>query len=445
MMELASDVGDVPMQVAAVLRLDTAGGFDAQEATRLVVERVTRIPRLGQLLVQAPIGCGRPVWIDDPSFDASEHISVTPCPSPGDEAALLELAVAILGHRFAPARPMWTAVFVTDLADGDTALVVAFHHVLADGIGGLAVLAELVDGAPAPVAVVDAYRPATPPELFRDAWRARLQSIGRLPSAWCHVRDAMAELRPDADARGATCSLNQPTGARRHHDVVRTDLEDVHAMAHARGATVNDIVLTAVAGALGSVLRSRGEAVDTLVISVPVSARQQADVAQLGNQAGVMPVALPTSGDPSARLAVVAEVTREHKTAARGASATVVAPMIRLVAWMGGLRWFINRQHMINTLVTNLHGPDERLSLAGATIRDVVAISGTTGNVTVDFAVLSYAGTLAITITTDPDAFTRDERALLSHELEAEIHALTGPVGPRSAAGADHRRGVPSS
>lgn len=139
-----------------------------------------------------------------------------------------------------------------------------------------------------------------------------------------------------------------------------------------------------------------------MTASVPVSARQAATGGQLGNQVGVMPVTLPADGDLAARVTRIAAITREHKTAARGTSATVLGPSFRLLAPTGLLRWYINRQQLIHTFATNLRGPAEPLTFAGAPVRAVIPIPNTTGNVTVTFGALSYAGTLRITALSDP-------------------------------------------
>ncbi len=184
--------------------------------------------------------------------------------------------------------------------------------------------------------------------------------------------------------------------------MVAADLAAIRELGHAHGGTVNDVILAAVAGALQALLASRGEELDLVTASVPVSARQAATGGQLGNQVGVMPVALPTGGDLAARVAQVAAITRERKTAVRGTSAAVLGLPFRLLAPTGVLRWFINRQRLIHTFVTNLRGPAEPLTLAGAPVRALIAIPNTTGNVTVTFGALSYGGTLRITVLSDP-------------------------------------------
>jgi len=185
--------------------------------------------------------------------------------------------------------------------------------------------------------------------------------------------------------------------------VAHADLAAIRQVGHAHGGTVNDVLLTAVGGALGAVLRRRGETATTLVASVPVSARRATGATHLGNQVGVMPVAVPTTGDPRERLAAIAQVTRGRKTAPRGASAALLVPVFRALARLGVVRWLVDHQRLVTTFVTNLRGPQTRLSFLGAPISELIAVSGTTGNVTVAFAALSYAGTLAVTVNADPD------------------------------------------
>lgn len=145
LMQLATDVGPAPMHVGAMLVLGTGPGFSVQDAQRLLGERVRAVPRLRQRLRRAPPGCGRPFWADDPAFDLRHHVRQLPCPPPGDQRALLDVAAAVTREPLPLSRPLWSATFVTGLADGGTGLVIVMNHVLADGIGGLAVLARLVD------------------------------------------------------------------------------------------------------------------------------------------------------------------------------------------------------------------------------------------------------------------------------------------------------------
>ena len=132
-----------------------------------------------------------------------------------------------------------------------------------------------------------------------------------------------------------------------------------------------------------------------------------------------MPVALPADGDLAVRVTRIAAITRERKRAARGTSAAVLGLPVRLLAPTGLLRWYVNRQRLIHTFATNLCGPAKPLTFAGAPVQAVIPIPNTTGNVTVTFAALSYAGTLRITVLSDPSRMP--DVAVLTAALRREL------------------------
>lgn len=433
LVNLATDVGPAPMQVGAILLLDVPRSFDLATAASTMAERIMTVPRLRQRLIRVPFGCGRPIWVDDPTFDPTRHVRVRKATGDlaGDatDAWLLDLGAELLATRLPRDRPLWSATLIDDVAHGRVALVVVFHHVLADGLGGLAVLANLVDGA-ATVASVAAPRPAPrPTELLLEAWWTRGLAIRHLPAALRRLRAGLAELRGARTGRASHTSLNAPTGPRRRFVTVQADLDAVRDAAHASAATVNDVVLAGVVGALCRLLGARGEEVDRLVISVPVSARRAASATELGNQVGAVPVELVADPDRTQRLAEVARATRIAKQGPRGASSAFLGPAFRLLARLGLFRRFIERQDLVHTFVTNLRGPDDRLSFCDAPIVDIIPIAAVPGNVTVTFAVLSYAGTLTITIIGDPDS-CRDLEALRVALQDELRHLMDGVATP---------------
>ena len=146
------------------------------------------------------------------------------------------------------------------------------------------------------------------------------------------------------------------------------------------------MVLAAVAGALRTLLAARGEQLGEVTITVPVAARRAASGGELGNQIGIMPVTVPATGDFGTRVARIAEITRERKSRARGASAALFVPAFLLLARTGLLRWFASHQRAVHTFVTNLRGPEDPLTFGGAAVRAIIPIPSTTGNVTVTFA-----------------------------------------------------------
>lgn len=424
---LETDVGAAPMQVGAVLFLDASSGFDPEQAIEAIGERIRSVPRLRQRLEATPIGCGRPVFVDASGFRLDWHVDHLRCPAPGDEDAVLELAAETIGNRLPFDRPLWRLSVVTGVDHNRAALIFAFHHVLADGIGGLAVLASLVDGAQGGE---DSAFPRCGPStrlLAADALRSRATALGRVPAQLRAVRTAVGQLRAGRSAPAQPCSLLRPTGPRRRFAVVRADLGDVLSCARRDGATVNDVVLAAVAGALRHLLGSRGETIDRFVISVPVSARRHAAASELGNQVGVVPLEIPAAGEPRDRLRIIAGTTRAATRTSRGASAALLGPVFRLLARVKAFGWFIDRQRLVHTFVTNLKGPATQLRFMGAPIIDAIAVSATAGNVSVAFAVMSYAGHLNITVIADPDACADldDLRTALQAELDALVSSPT--------------------
>jgi len=106
----------------------------------------------------------------------------------------------------------------------------------------------------------------------------------------------------------------------------------------------------------------------------------------------------------------------------------VPQPLLRVLAAVGLYRLFMNHQRRLHTLVSNVHGPDRPLALAGAPIAAVIPVSvAEAGNLTVTFVALSYAGTVTVTIIADPDR-VRD-LPVLTAALQTELDRLATPCG----------------
>jgi diacylglycerol O-acyltransferase / wax synthase len=422
LMELAAESTTAPMQVAAILILDHPVQLDA--VRRAVADRVTSVRRFRQRLRRAPFGCGRPIWVDDADFAIERHTVERQCPTPGDDDSLLRVAAAAASDRLPLDRPLWSITVVQALSGHRSALVFVMHHVLADGIGGMTALRFLVDGAPASPRSAFPIAPPSAGQLFGDACRSRMYALRRWPSSLRLIREASAELRSATVGHPTRCSLNQPTGPRRQLSVVRADLAALSSAAHAHDVTINDILLTAVSGALSSVLGHRGEVADRFVFSVPVSGRPDAAATTLGNQVGAMLIEVTTTPDTTLQLAAIAETTRaRRRSLGRGVSALLLGPAFRLMAQIGAFRWYVDRQRMITTLVTNVRGPESRMTFLGATVVDILPVSQITGNVTVSFVALSYCGTLVVTVVADPDHCL--DLPVIASELQNQLDRLT--------------------
>lgn len=384
--------GGVSQRLGAVLTILGGATFDPVNAAKILGDRIICVPRLRQQLERAPAG-SRPRWVEHPDFDVTAHIGQQICPSPGDASAVLKVAAGLLAAPFARGRPLWRAIILRGLADERAAVVIVVHHMMADGIGGLAVLDLLLD--PIIEAVQAAPRTAVQTHLagggIRKVRRA-FSSVGGLP------------------AKAARCSLLRSSShpaEPRQIVTVTAPLGDLRAGARTCGATINDAIISAVAGSLEQLLTRRGERSVELQIAVPISVRRSATADRPGNEAGVIVVATPVEAIGEKRLrAISARLHLLLKDADDVSPAAALGPLFRTLAGIGLYRRYLEHQHRFHTIVSDLAGPVSRRYFMGSPIESLIPLAvAELGNVTVSFVALSYAGALTVTITADPKHF----------------------------------------
>jgi diacylglycerol O-acyltransferase / wax synthase len=306
--------------------LDSDGRFRI-EAVRAAIEgRLHLVRRFRQLLYMPRSGLGWPLWVDAPTFDLSDHVRVFPLPKPADEAQLLRATEHLRRRRLDRSRPLWEMWFLPGLSGDRIGMFMKVHHAIADGVAGVATLGAFLvpTAADAPV---QPWTPAAAPsarDLFEDNLRRRVDTLGRALStlvrpvtALRHVRDAWPALHETfAEERAPRTSLNRPIGPDRRLAVIRSNVDRAGEIATANSATINDVLMAAVAGGLHELLRGRGEHVEDLVLRayVPVSLRQGQRGRAEGNLDGMMVVPLPIGVlDPVRRLRLIAAETTERK------------------------------------------------------------------------------------------------------------------------------------
>jgi diacylglycerol O-acyltransferase / wax synthase len=410
--------------------LDRDGRVRIETIRRHIEPRL--VPRFRQLLYRPQRGLGWPLWVDAPSFDLADHLRVHPLAPPGDQAQLLAACAELYRRRLDPSRPLWEAWLLPGLPQQQVGLFLRAHHTLADGVAGVAAFGALLDltaDPPTPVAP-----PWTPPplptagELLRDNLRRRLRGLGRGLSGLAHpsrtlrqARRAWSAWREAFAERAPRTSLNRPIGADRRLVVVRGRLEAARQVAHAHQATVNDVVLAAVAGGLRRLLAGRGEPVEGLVlrVMVPISLHREQPGQARGNQDAIMLVPLPLGEpDPVRRLDLIAAETAARKQQARPQMGSGI---FRFVAVQRVWYRFLAHQRSVNLTVTNVPGPPLPLYLAGARLLELFPVVSPMGNVTLAVAVFSYAGQLNLTAVADqetcPDleVFAQGVRDALDH------------------------------
>jgi len=421
-------------------RLPDGGSRLGIDAVRRRVEpRLRLVPRFRQVLYRPSWGLGWPVWADAQSFDIADHVRVFPLPAPAGESELLAACERLRRQRLDPARPLWQLWLLPGLPQQRVGLFLRMHHAIADGVAGVAALGALLDLAvDAPTPAAPPWRPAPTPaagELFRDNLRRRRQGLERTLGHLAHPAGALSQLRADwpawrevfAEERAPRTSLNRPIGADRKLAIIRSSLDVAKQIAHAHGAKVNDVVLTAVAGGLRDLLEGRGESAGGLVLRamVPVSLHREQPGPARGNLDGMIVVPLPVGEpDPIRLLHQVAAQTAVRKNKAHPQAMST--GIFQFTAARRAVTRLAARQRRFSLTVTNVPGPPVPLYLAGAPLLEVFPLVPIVGNQTLNVAAFSYAGQLNLTAVADND--TCPDVNVFAHGVRTTLHKLAQPA-----------------
>jgi WS/DGAT/MGAT family acyltransferase len=419
------DIGALAILDGARL-LDPNGHLRIDDVRRRLGPRLALVPHFRQLLYRPRLGLGWPLWVDAASFDLADHVQVFPLAASADEAQLLQTVAQLYRRRLDPARPLWELWLLPGLPDQRVGLFLRAHHTVVDGVAGVAAFGALLDlDADAPTAVAPPWTPTAIPsaaELLGDNLRRRLRGLGHGLSGLARPgrpKGTTTTLREFFVVRAPRTSLNRRIGADRRLAVLRSRLDLIKQVAHAHHATVNDVVLAAVAGGLRDLLAGRGEPVDRLAlrVMVPISLHHEQPGQGSGNQFAMMMVPLPLGEpDPVRRLQRVAVETaaRRHKARPQSASGVLSWAMVQRISYR-----FLAHQRNVNLTVSNVPGPPVPLYLAGARLLELVPVVPILGNMTLGVGVLSYAGQLNLTAVADRDTCP---------DLEVFVHGMRGAL-----------------
>jgi diacylglycerol O-acyltransferase len=407
---------------------DPPPSFD--EIAAMIVAKFHLIPRYRQRVRSVPFELGRPVWVDDPHFNLEYHLRHTALPAPGDDAAFCRLMGRIMSQPLDRDRPLWETWLVEGLEGGHWALVFKIHHCMVDGIAGIELLRVVLDLEvdTTTVAVPEPWEPQRePPGVMKvlDAWGGLaadvLATARGLPRAISHpkntIRSAVATVHGLARFAGDLAatprlSIEGSIGPHRSWAHSSASLGDVQRIRSAFGGTINDVVLAAVSGGYRELLLSRGEDADRARVRslVPVSTRHDDGHGVPDNRVSTLLYDLPVQiADPVERLRVVHEEMSELKvshmaeageavvTVGNLAPPMVVGPVTRMVTRA------IHRlpQRSINTVTTNVPGPQFPLYCLGHEMLENRPFVPISHGVRVSTAILSYNGYLSFGVTGD--------------------------------------------
>lgn len=396
-------------------------GIGLEALRERVQARLLQYTRFRQKVAEDALGAQ---WVEDEDFDIAHHVRAeTLRPRRGlSREALLQARVGELAATPLDARrPLWQFQLVEDFEGGQSALIARIHHCIADGIALISVMLSITDGGQAPP-----KRQQQPRDdqdwlsdaLLRPLGQASIKAI-KLASAgaakgvetWVnppHPVDGsleMARLGYQAVSDIAAFALmpddsptslkGKPGASKKVAWAPSLPLDAVKAVSKGLDASINDVLLSCVAGAIGAYLAERGEdpAGKEIRAMVPVNLRPMDKAYQLGNRFGLVPLVLPIGiANPVERLYAVKARMRELK----GSFQPVLAFGLLSVA---GLLIKPVQHAMLNifakkatAVMTNVPGPAAPLKFCGATVERVMFWVPQSGDIGMGVSILTYAG-----------------------------------------------------
>lgn len=404
-------------------------GVSLNDLQQRVQERLLPYRRFVQIARQDAAGAH---WIDDPDFDINRHVVTGTLKHERgqSEQEALQARVALLATQSLDhEHPLWCFELIEN-HDGGSALIARIHHCIGDGIALISVMMSLVDGGNLPPqrkkrarkAGMEAAEDWVADTLIRPlgdltaralevAGGGAARSFSMMASPQQGLNDTLGGAMDLARMGGQLASdlaalalmpddsttrlKGQPGGTKRVAWCEPLPLDEVKAIGKALNCSINDVLLSCVAGAIGSYLREMGDDTDGQEIRamVPINLRPMEDAWKLGNRFGLVPLVLPIGLDnPIERVFAV----RARMNALKGSLQPLltfgllsVAGLLIKPAQDALLSLFGKKT---TAVMTNVPGPATKLKLCGATLEQNMFWVPQTGTVGLGVSILSYGG-----------------------------------------------------
>ena len=462
-MFLHAELDGLPQHIGGVSIYDQSTAPDGvvrfKQILAMLDSRVHLSPIFRRKLAMVPLGLGRPYWVEDPDFDLEYHVRHIALPKPGDWRQLCILAARIHSQPLRRDKPLWEMYVIEGLNNvegvpkNSFAVLLKVHHCAMDGATGAQFMNIVHDISPqtshpgaAPPWIVE--RPSTVKMLGRayiDAWKKPGQVYDMIKMAG----PAFMRIRKGkADREFHTLDDKQTTrfqGKISRHRVVgacKYDFEVVREIKNTQpGTTINDVMLTIVAGGMRKYLKSKDELPEkTLVAGCPIDVRSEKERASGGNMVGFMNVALRTEiKDPLERLKAVHEEAVSAKAYAQAmgprlmVDLTDVMPgnVLSLALRAASATGLAEANVVQNTVVTNVPGAPMQLYMCGAELVDSFSLGPLIPNIgifhIVYSAVQNKKGTITLSFTAcrdmlpDPEFYAKCMKASFKELRKATL------------------------
>jgi WS/DGAT/MGAT family acyltransferase len=466
---------EAPLHIGSIAVFE--GAVPYERFVQNIASKIHLIPRYQQRVVPAPFNIGHPTWEWDPDFDLHRHVMRVKLDPPGTDAQLMELSARLFEGMLDRDKPLWEMYQVEGLEGSRTAMVSKVHHCLVDGVSGIELLMIVLDVSPTPApppppTVIDA-RPPIPPAPTRlvdaifDNMTERLDRLSDLQKSTLdsiltgenRTRIALRSLeatQPYLTNPVSRAPFNKPLTRERRLACSEFSFAEIRGIRASCGGTVNDVVLTVLAGALGRYLEMHGESTQdrNLRILAPVNVRREDERGNLGNRVSMLLIEAPAGEhDPVTRLRTITETTEKLKRQNVASGTEILGDLL------GGLPPAIQslagllpppRNNLANLVCTNIPGPMIPLYSVGHRLLAHYPMMPLAWEMGVGCGVTSYDQKLYFGLMADPNA--APDVARLKEFLDqafVELRSVAGvdrsdlpQVGaPRQSARGGRRRG----
>ena len=414
---------DGPANLAQVTGLLlTRKKLDFERVKKVYRRRLGRFDRFHQRVVEPALPLGPPRWEDVPRFEVDQQMHHVAVPAPHDKAALLELVSDLASTPLDRERPLWQVHVVDDVEEG-SALVMRFHHCMGDGTAMMALSQQLFDTSPGTAPEEEKPAPMHPEAGLLDRLIGpALAEVVRHPGRLAEAAELAAsgagmlleELRQPKDPRSPLKGEFGPRKRVAWSEPV--SIADVKEIGRRCEATVNDVLVGGMTGALRAYLKKRGVDVRRVRLHamVPVDLRPRDRALELGNDFGLVILELAIGiASPLGRV----RVTRARMEALKRSPEAVAVRTLFSLFGRGpklledvAVDLFGSRASLV---MTNVAGPRRKLFLAGVPIERMMFWVPHPGRqLGMGISILSYGGSASLAVIADahlvpdPEAIT---------------------------------------
>lgn len=372
-------------------------------------------------------------WENDPTFDINSHIHLLALPEPAGHDELQTMVSDLMSTPLDYSKPLWN-VHMVENYQGGSAVIVRLHHCIADGMALVYVLLSMTDfgpdGAPKASENGSAQIKITPERNGGLVTAVFKRGANIMKESRAMTRRIVAETREvavnpahavelalygsDNVAAAARMLLRAPDPetlfkgslgvSKRAAWSQPLPLKDVKAIKQVTGATVNDVLVSALTGGLRRYMLARGESVEGVDFraGVPINLRTPEEMGTLGNHFGLLFLGLPVGiADPLERLAVVHERMEELKNSEEGAVGLMILGALGLVPPVAQGEVVEMFAAKLTAVLTNVPGPPMPLYMAGSKISGLMFWVPQSGRVALGLSILSYANHVFLGVATD--------------------------------------------